>query len=42
MITEIMVDTGDGRLPQWIELGNVSGAEVSLAGWSVEIHKRCN
>ena len=37
MITEIMVDTGDGRLPQWIELGNVSGKEVSLAGWSVEI-----
>ena len=37
MITEIMVDTGDGRLPQWIELGNVSGAEVSLAGWSIEI-----
>ena len=37
MITEIMVDTGSGRLPQWIELTNVSGAEVSLAGWSVEI-----
>lgn len=37
MITEIMIDTGDGRLPQWIELGNVSGKEVSLAGWSVEI-----
>ena len=36
-ITEIMVDTGSGRLPQWIELTNVSGAEVSLAGWSVEI-----
>ena len=33
MITEIMVDTGDGRLPQWIELTNVSGAEKSLAGW---------
>ena len=37
MITEIMVDTGDGRLPQWIELTNVSGAEVSLAGWSAQI-----
>ena len=37
MITEIMVDTGGGRLPQWIELTNVSGAEKSLAGWSVEI-----
>ena len=37
MITEIMVDTGGGRLPQWIELTNVSGAEVSLAGWSLGI-----
>ena len=37
MITEIMVDTGDGRLPQWIELTNVSGAEKSLAGWSLTI-----
>ena len=37
MITEIMVDTGGGRLPQWIELTNVSGAEVSVAGWSVQI-----
>ena len=37
VITEIMVDTGGDRLPQWIELANVSGAEVSLAGWSVEI-----
>ena len=36
-ITEIMVDTGGGRLPQWIELTNVSGVEKSLAGWSVEI-----
>ena len=32
-----MVDTGGGRLPQWIELSNVSGKEVSLAGWSVLI-----
>ena len=37
MISEIMVDTGGGRLPQWIELTNVSGAEVSVAGWSVRI-----
>ena len=37
VITEIMVDTGNGRLPQWIELTNVSGKEVSLAGWSVHI-----
>ena len=37
MITEIMVDTGDGRLPQWIELTNVSGADGSLAGWSLII-----
>ena len=37
MISEIMVDTGGGRLPQWIELTNVSGAEVSLAGWSLMI-----
>ena len=36
-ITEIMVDTGSGRLPQWIELTNVSGAEKSLAGWSLMI-----
>ena len=37
MISEIMVDTGGGRLPQWIELVNVSGAEKSLDGWSVQI-----
>ena len=36
-ISEIMVDTGNGRLPQWIELTNVSGKAVSLAGWSVLI-----
>ncbi|MXV84921.1 lamin tail domain-containing protein [Candidatus Poribacteria bacterium] len=36
-ITEIMVDTGSGRLPQWIELTNVSGAAKSLAGWSLMI-----
>ncbi|MCG9133671.1 hypothetical protein J5I95_18515 [Candidatus Poribacteria bacterium] len=36
-ITEIMVDTGNNRLPQWIELTNMSGAEKSLDDWSVEI-----
>ena len=36
-ITEIMVDTADGRLPQWIELTNISGEEKSLAGWSLII-----
>ena len=36
-ITEIMVDTGGGRLPQWIELTNTSSAAVSLADWSVVI-----
>ena len=37
MITEIMVDTGDGRLPQWIELTNVSEKEVSLKDWALLI-----
>ena len=37
VITEVMVDTANGRLPQWIELNNVSGAEKSLAGWSLMI-----
>lgn len=37
VITEIMVDTGEGRLPQWIELSNVSSADVSLAGWSLVV-----
>ena len=32
-----MVDTGDGRLPQWIELTNVSETEVSLKGWALLI-----
>ena len=36
-ITEIMVDTSDGRLPQWIELTNISGEEKRLAGWSLII-----
>ena len=37
LISEIMVNSNDGKLPQWIELANVSEAEVSLAGWSVDI-----
>ena len=37
MISEIMVASNGGRLPQWIELANVSGAEVSLMGWSIDI-----
>ena len=37
VITEIMVDTDSGRLPQWIELTHVGTAEVSLAGWEMVI-----
>ena len=37
MITEIMVGSNDGRLPQWIEIANGSAAAVSLSGWSLEI-----
>jgi len=37
MITEIMVDTGNNRLPQWIELTNVSGTEKSLDDWSLVV-----
>ena len=36
-ISEIMIASNDGRNPQWIELANVSGAEVSLSGWSIDI-----
>ena len=38
-ITEIMVDTDSGRLPQWIELTLTSKAtgEVSLDGWELRI-----
>ena len=36
-ITEIMVDTDNGRLPQWIELTHVGTGEVSLAGWEMVI-----
>ena len=37
MITEIMVDTDSGRLPQWIELTHVGTAEVSLDGWEIVV-----
>ena len=37
VISEVMVASNEGRLPQWIELANVSGAEVSLMGWSIDI-----
>ena len=37
MISEIMVASDDGRLPQWIEIANDSAAAVSLSGWSLEI-----
>ena len=37
MVTEIMVDTGNGRLPQWIELTSTATGEVSLDGWEMTI-----
>ena len=37
MISEIMVSSNEGRLPQWIEIANVSAGEVSLDGWVVGI-----
>ena len=37
MITEIMVDTANGRLPQWIELTSSAIGEVSLDGWEMTI-----
>ncbi len=36
-ITEIMVATDSGRLPQWIELTSVATGEVSLEGWEMVI-----
>ena len=36
-ISEIMVASNEGRLPQWIEIANVSAAAVSLTGWSISI-----
>ena len=37
MISEIMVASNDRRLPQWIEIANVSTAAVSLTGWSLVV-----
>ena len=37
MISEIMVASNDGRLPQWIEIANVSATAVSASGWSLEV-----
>ena len=37
MITEIMIASNSGRLPQWIEITNTSVGEVSLDGWMVGI-----
>ena len=37
MISEIMVASNDGRLPQWIEIANVSATAVSVSGWSLEV-----
>ena len=36
-ITEIMVVSNDGKLPQWIEITNTSTGEVSLDDWVVGI-----
>ena len=36
-ITEIMVSTGNGRYPQWIELTSSATGEVSLEGWEMVI-----
>ena len=36
-VSEIMVASDGGRFPQWIELANVSGSDVSLMGWSVVV-----
>ena len=37
IISEIMVDSNQGGLPQWIEIANVSRKEVSLRGWSLRV-----
>ena len=37
MITEIMVDTGNGRSPQWIELTYSGMATATLDGWEMVI-----
>ena len=37
VISEIMVDTGNGRLPQWVELHNVSASDATLMGWDITV-----
>ena len=37
MISEIMIASNAGRLPQWIEITNGSAGEVSLDGWVLGI-----
>ena len=37
MISEIMVASDNGRLPQWIEIANVSATAVNLSGWSLAV-----
>ena len=37
MITEIMVASNSGHLPQWVELTNMSAGEVRLTGWSLVV-----
>lgn len=40
-ISEIMVATNDGTLPQWIELHNYSdGNPANMKGWTLEIQNR--
>ena len=36
-ITEIMVASNGGRLPQWVELTNMSVGEVKLTGWKLVV-----
>ena len=37
IVSEVMVASNAGRLPQWIEIANTSAADVSLMGWSVNV-----
>ena len=37
LISEIMVDSNQGGLPQWIEIANVSRKDVSLSGWTLRV-----
>ena len=41
IISEIMVASNDGRLPQWIELCNLSNTdEINLEGWKLDIQNQ--